>query len=174
MTPTMTWRPARTFDDAEIIRHLRNAGRQWMADTAHITQDDQRAWWREACELPARDFVCRIASTVRPAALPGSGPIPDLIDSAVGYGILARRDGRMWVSLVVDPGARGLGFGTEIYRLLARELAGEPVYAAIHRGNVRSRRAAERAGYVLDLDVVAPVPDCLRPTDWPVLRGGMR
>ena len=136
--------------DAEAVRTLRNAGRAWFSSTQIITPAQQREWWNAR----PRHFQHCI--------LVGFGDA-----YPIGYGMLIERAGRSWVSLAVDPDARGGGVGTEIYKLLAAH-AGTPVFAAIWRDNLASRRAAEHAGYVFD-DAV-PAPGVQHPGEWIVLR----
>lgn len=122
-----------------------------MGDACAITHGDQVRWW--ASESRREGFACLLVG-----------------DPPVGYGMLRRRaDGRRWVSLVVDPGSRGRGIGSEIYRALARIASpDERIYAGIRRDNVRSIAAATRAGYAVDDVVLAPAPD---PGAWIVMRG---
>lgn len=144
-------RLASTAEDAEVVRRIRNAGRDWFDDDHEVSTREQARWWPAALR---RDGFCCV--------LLGEPPI--------GYGMLQpRSDGRRWVSLAVAPGARGQGAGTEIFRAL-RALArtGESIYAGIRRDNLRSLAAARRAGYEVDDTVIAPATD---PADWIVLRG---
>ena len=116
--------------DGELVRVLRNAGRQWMTrDAREIGPDEQRTWWAqrdpEACPI----WLAQIASTT------------------VGYGLLRHDvDGRTWCSLAVSPRWRGYGFGSAIYRDLACAHAGE-TWAEILADNTPSIRACLRAGF---------------------------
>lgn len=158
---TTIWRHATTSEDAELVRKLRNQGRSWFHQDHYINEENQAMWWHRMMGLPPQDFVCLVPAIIRPGM-------------PVGYGMLARRgDGRLWVSLAVDTASHGQGMGAEIYKLLARQMTTEPVYAAIRRDNLASRRAAEKAGYIEDRTVTAPnVPDVGVAADWPVMRGG--
>jgi len=147
----MFWRQAKTVEDAEVVRLLRNAGREWFHSSDLITPEQQHAWWMTMSALPAWDFWCILVGL----------PI-------VGYGMLTRRDGRLWVSLCVDPKVRGHGYGTEIYRLIRRSASVAPVYAAIRSDNLPSLRAARTAGYV---DSKVPAPGPTTAADWIVLEG---
>jgi RimJ/RimL family protein N-acetyltransferase len=58
-------------------------------------------------------------------------------------------DGRRFVSVVVAPERRGQRFGVRIIMAATHSwLAHFPLYATVHRDNVASWRAFERAGYV--------------------------
>lgn len=153
----MKWRYAHTLDDAELVRVIRNGGREWFADVAEITAENQAEWWRVVSALPTRDFICILASS--------NG---DRLK--MGYGMLQRRAGNLWVSLAVDVSHRGDGLGTKIYGLLPT-LTTEPVYAGILVKNIASRRAADKAGY--RTVSVPPIPDvppaCQR--DWVIMKG---
>lgn len=143
------WRELATLDDAEAIRRIRNDGRAWFRDGDAITEEEQRAWLESVLARSGRDFICYVVG-----------------DPIVGYGMLQRRDGRLWISLAVDLSRRGQGIGSEIYKGLAR-FADEEVFAAIRVENIPSRRAAERAGYVSRSEV-AP-PDGALPEEWIVM-----
>jgi GNAT superfamily N-acetyltransferase len=64
----------------------------------------------------------------------------------VGYALLSEREVKTWISLGLLPEARGRGLGTRIYRHFTG------VWAEIRSDNIASRRAAEKAGYVLSSD----------------------
>jgi GNAT superfamily N-acetyltransferase len=142
------WRQAWSLEDAEIVRQLRNAGRDWFGDAHAITSDEQRAWW----EAHKDEIRCILVG-----------------DPPVGYGMLVRREDRFWVSLAVSPEARGLGWGRKIYEVLAQIAGDEPIYAGIRRDNVASRRAAEHAGFT-PVAVDPPGVELACREDWIVLR----
>lgn len=127
----MNVRPVTTDDDVEMLRVIRNSGRQWMTRmTSEITREQQRTWWE------ARDpVVCPIW-------------IASVAQTTIGYGLLRRDGGRWWASLAVRPSMRGQGFGTQIYRYLALATP-EDVWAEIYADNTASLRAALRAGFQL-------------------------
>jgi RimJ/RimL family protein N-acetyltransferase len=139
------WRHVETEADIDRVLELRNQGRVWFGAVAPITREQHHSWWAEQ----------------RPLCILVGEP-------AVGYGMLRRREERLWVALVVDEDSRGQGIGTEIYKLLV-ELVTEPIYAAIHIDNGASGRAAIKAGFVPD-PFVAP-PDIKNVDDWIVLKG---
>lgn len=116
--------------DGELVRVLRNAGRQWMTrDARELTPDAQRAWWAQRDPLACPIWLAEIARTT------------------VGYGLLrSGDDGRTWCSLAVAPRWRGHGFGAQIYRYLACAHAGE-TWAEILADNTPSIRACLRAGF---------------------------
>jgi RimJ/RimL family protein N-acetyltransferase len=115
--------------DAEIVRQIRNSGRQWMTrDTAEITAEAQRAWWAKRDPRVCPIWIASIAAT------------------DIGYGLLRREGDRLWASLAVLPQFRGQGYGTMIYRWLALATL-EPVWAEILADNTPSIRACLRAGY---------------------------
>lgn len=115
-----------TADDLEFVRQLRNSNRELMTrDTREITPEEQAAWWHTLPDL----YVFEASSDAH-----SSGMV------RVGYALYTFRNGRDWISLVVAPEFRGLGFGTEIYRYRT------PVSAEILLDNWPSRRSAEKAG----------------------------
>lgn len=116
--------------DGELVRVLRNAGRQWMTrDAREIGPDEQRTWWARRDPVACPIWLAEIAQTT------------------VGYGLLrAGDDGRTWCSLAVSPRWRGHGFGSAIYRYLACAHAGE-TWAEILADNTPSIRACLRAGF---------------------------
>lgn len=120
-----------TEEQAEQVRQIRNAGREWMTrDTREIGPDEQAAWFRNGGATSARIWLMYEAET------------------AIGYGLLRREGDRVWCSLAVLPQHRGHGYGTAIYRYLALSTA-ESVWAEILADNTPSLRAALRAGFQL-------------------------
>lgn len=126
--PLLTWRPVRTPDDVECVRVIRNAGRQWMTrNTDEITPEQQEIWWQRE----GRNHRMYLFTA-------------DGVD--VGFGMCRVIGGREWITLAVHPDHRGRRYGTWIYRVL-----GSPgLCAEIRKDNEASRRAALRAGYVLE------------------------
>ncbi len=117
--------------DAEIVRTIRNSGREWMTrDTSEITSEQQRAWWSKRDRVTCRIWIARIALT------------------DIGYGLLKSEDDRVWCSLAVLPQFRGQGYGTMIYRYLALATPCE-VWAEVYADNTPSLRACLKAGYQL-------------------------
>lgn len=115
--------------DGELIRQIRNSGRQWMTrDAREIGRDEQRTWWarRDAAAVPI--WIASIAAT------------------PIGYGLLRADSERTWCSLAVLPRERGRGYGSAIYTFLAHATAAD-VYAEILADNTPSIRACLRAGY---------------------------
>jgi len=128
----MDVRPVTTEDEVEIVRQIRNAGRQWMTrHTDEISPAQQRAWWAGLDHAGTKLYLFSIAVT------------------PIGYGMLRLLDGRVWCSLAVWPHERGQGHGTAIYRYLAHCQLGWDVWAEIYADNTPSLRAALRAGYTL-------------------------
>jgi GNAT superfamily N-acetyltransferase len=126
----LTFREVTTeLADAEIVRTIRNSGREWMTrDTRHIDPIEQAAWWAKRDPARCRIWVARLSAT------------------DVGYGLLRREGDRVWASLAVLPQFRGQGFGAAIYRWLALATP-EQVWAEILADNTPSIRACLRAGY---------------------------
>ena len=117
--------------DAELVRQIRNSGRQWMTrDTAEISSEQQRAWWARRDPAACPIWLASVAAT------------------PIGYGLLRRSSDRTWCSLAVLPAHRGHGYGTAIYTWLALATV-EEVWAEIYADNTPSLRAALRAGYEL-------------------------
>lgn len=115
--------------DAEIVRTIRNSGRQWMTrDTHELTATEQAAWWARRDPVTCPIWIARISAT------------------DVGYGLLRRESGRVWASLAVLPQFRGQGYGSDIYRYLALAVPVD-VWAEILADNTPSIRACLRAGY---------------------------
>ncbi len=121
-----------TDADIEVVRVIRNAGRQWMTeDTSEVSTEQQRNWWQVA--RWAADTKLVVYREKRNPRI-------------IGYGLISRRNGGLVVSLAVAPEHQGVGYGTEIYRDLASR-ASEPVMAKIRADNKASIRAVEKAGY---------------------------
>lgn len=117
------------LSDAEIVRVIRNSGRQWMTrNTCEITPEQQRVWWQSLDHMTCRVWIARVAIT------------------DIGYGLLRHEGGRVWCSLAVPPQFRGQGYGTMIYRWLALATP-DAVWAEILADNTPSIRACLRAGY---------------------------
>lgn len=125
-----------TDEEVEVMRVIRNDGREWMTEDTHeISIGEQRAWWEKSKQRAHKNFLPVFYRT-------GGNP------TIVGYGVLDRRDNDLMVSLAVAPVYRGLGFGQQIYEHLAK-LAGEEVTAVIRKDNAASIKAVTRAGYTL-------------------------
>lgn len=128
----MDMRQATTEWDAEVIRVIRNSGRQWMTrDTKEIGYDHQQAWWaRRATDEAMRIWIASVATT------------------DVGYGLLRFEARQWWASLAVLPRYQGQGYGTDIYRYLAAS-TDQSVYAEILADNTPSIKACLGAGYTI-------------------------
>ena len=128
----MDMRRATTEWDAEVVRVIRNSGRQWMTrDTKEITYDQQQAWWKRlAIDEPMRIWIASVATT------------------DVGYGLLRLDARQWWASLAVLPRYQGQGYGTDIYRYLAAS-TDQDVYAEILADNTPSIKAWLGAGYTI-------------------------
>lgn len=128
----MDMRRATTEWDAEVIRVIRNSGRQWMTrDTKEITYDQQQAWWvRRATDEAMRIWIASVATT------------------DIGYGLLRFEARQWWCSLAVLPRYQGQGYGTDIYRYLAAS-TDQDVYAEILADNTPSIKACLGAGYTI-------------------------
>lgn len=105
------------------VAFIRNAGRHWYTRNTEYIEPLQQTYWFLTAE---RDlWVAKLAGEV------------------VGYALLDHRDdGTTWIGLGVDPAHHGRGIGAAIY-------ARFPSFAEIRSDNIASRRAAEKAGYVL-------------------------
>ncbi len=128
----MDMRRATTDWDAEVIRVIRNSGRQWMTrDTREITYDQQQAWWKRlGLDEPMRIWIASVALT------------------DIGYGLLRFDAQQCWCSLAVLPRYQGQGYGTDIYRYLAAS-TDQDVYAEILADNTPSIKACLGAGYTI-------------------------
>ena len=139
MTVTVVLLPRRAESEAdfEAVRLIRNAGRQWMADTREITPE-QQAEFQRTLEHPVWVYE----------TLPGE---------IAGYGLVRRGEDRhAYVSLAVHPAQRGCGIGTAIYRDLRRQWQhDQEVWAVIRTDNTPSIRAALAADYVVTNRIVA-------------------
>lgn len=148
----MPFRPLATFEDAEVVREIRNEGRQWMGSQALLSRSDQQRWFDRVSCLPARDFCCCLVG-----------------DPPSGYGMIERRsDGRLWITLAVRETARGRGLGTQIYADMVH-CAREPIFAGIRRDNAASLRSAEKAGYRLVVGIDPPGISADETAQWVVL-----
>jgi GNAT superfamily N-acetyltransferase len=135
----MTFRELTTFEDAEVVREIRNEARQWMGSQELLGRVDQLRWFNRVSRLSPRDFYCYLTG-----------------DPPSGYGTVERRsDDRLWITLAVRETARGRGTGARIYTEMASR-ASEPIYAGIRISNASSRRAAEKAGYRLVTGICPP------------------
>lgn len=115
--------------DAEIVRVIRNSGRQWMTrDPREISASEQAAFWARRDPVTCRIWIARIALT------------------DIGYGLLRCEGDRVWCSLAVLSQFRGQGYGTMIYRYLALATLVD-VWAEILADNTPSIRACLSAGY---------------------------
>lgn len=115
--------------DLEMLRQIRNSGRQWMTrHTAEISPEQQQAWWAALDHAGTKVWLFRESAT------------------DIGYGLVRLENGRAWCSLAVLPRYQGQGYGTQIYRWLALSQAWD-MYAEILADNTPSIRAALRAGY---------------------------
>ena len=148
---TVVWRYARSIEDVEALRLLRNAGREWFGDPREISSGDQIAWW----EANKENVRC---------VLVGEPPI--------GYGMISHREGRLWISLGVDRVARGQGWGRKIYELIGQLVSSDetPIFAAIRADNIASIRAATHAGYSHVEDVPPPGVALEDQRNWIVFR----
>jgi len=128
----MDMRRATSEWDAEVIRVIRNSGRQWMTrDTREITYDAQQLWWaRFSTEETMRIWIASVATT------------------DIGYGLLRFEARQWWASLAVLPRYQGQGYGTDIYRYLAAS-TDQDVYAEILADNTPSIKACLGAGYTI-------------------------
>jgi RimJ/RimL family protein N-acetyltransferase len=127
----MDYRLAVTEWDAEVVRVIRNTGRQWMTrDTREITYDAQQAWWSNRNPKECPIWIASIAAT------------------DIGYGLLRYDAGRWWASLAVLPRYQGNGYGSGIYTYLALSTV-EDVYAEILADNTPSIKACLSAGYTI-------------------------
>jgi len=128
----MDMRRATTEWDAEVVRVIRNSGRQWMTrDTREITYDAQQLWWaRFSTEETMRIWIASVATT------------------DIGYGLLRFEARQWWASLAVLPRYQGQGYGTDIYRYLAAS-TDQDVYAEILADNTPSIKACLGAGYTI-------------------------
>lgn len=127
----MIMRLATTEWDAEIVRVIRNTGRQWMTrDTREISYDQQRTWWATHMQNSYRIWIGRVAET------------------DVAYGLLRLEAQRWWCSLAVLPRYQGQGYGCEMYRYLASAID-QDVYAEILADNTPSIKACLNAGFII-------------------------
>lgn len=105
------------------VAAIRNAGRDWYTRNTHFIEPQEQIDWFLSGE---RDLW-----------------VADYFGLVVGYALLDHRpDGTTWIGLGVDPAYHGRGIGEQIYRRF-------PSFAEIRADNIASRRAAEKAGYVL-------------------------
>lgn len=127
--PTLAMWEAVDEEDAEIVRQIRNLGREQMTnDPREITPEQQAAWWA------ARDpEACRVW-------------IAAMGQMAVGFGMLRLAHGRWWATLAVRPEFRGRGFGTDLYRHLLAECPGD-LWIEVRADNMPSLNSARRAGF---------------------------
>lgn len=126
----MMFREATTEWDAEVVRIIRNSGRQWMTrDTREITYAQQQGWWSIRNPDICWVYIGRISET------------------DVGYGMLRLLDDdRWWASLAVLPRYQGNGYGTQIYQHLALS-TDQDVWAEILADNTPSIKACLNAGF---------------------------
>jgi len=126
--------PVTDLVDIEDMRQIRNTCRAGFAhDTAIITPDQQRQWWRDnAGKLIAYLYI-------------------DRRDSVVGYGLLRQtEDGRWWSSVAVLPGHGGHGYGKAITSHIARQSPTGTTHAQARKDNPQADRIHDRR----DWDVI--------------------
>jgi RimJ/RimL family protein N-acetyltransferase len=125
----MIFRAAVSGWDAEVVRIIRNSGRQWMTrDTHAISYDEQQQWWAARDADTCRIWIGRVAAT------------------DVGYGLIRLHAGKWWASLAVHPRYQRQGYGTAIYRHLALSID-QDVWAEILADNTPSIKACLNAGF---------------------------
>lgn len=123
----MIARLVQTTADAECVRQLRNAGREWMTnDTHEITPEEQQNWWSHINPTQVHLWLYDNENTV-------------------GFGMLRWEDNRWWLTLAVHPLWRGKGFGTSIYQHLRQQTP--EVWCRILENNIASLKAAQHAGF---------------------------
>lgn len=128
----LTPRRATGATDAEALRVIRNSCAEYMTgNPREIAAEEQARWW-------ASDARRGMAIWLFDAP---SGP--------VGFGLIRMVGGRWWATLGLLPEWRGMGHGTAIYRHL-REHCPADLHIDVLLTNVRSARAAERAGFRLE------------------------
>lgn len=130
----------------EIVRRIRNEGRQWMTENSEeISPEEQRTWWEKSSQLSDSDFrLCLFTGYVT-----FSGMLSQKTHKAsnfVGYGMLTRREDVLHISLAVDQRYRNQGYGAKIYDNMCSSID-EPVNAVILKNNIASIRAAVKAGF---------------------------
>ncbi len=132
-------KPVETDMELEIVRLIRNSGRQWMTENTNaISSTEQKKWWANRSD-DLKMFVYWLKSS-------------DQQKMHVGYGLLSRRDdSKLYVSLAVMEPMRGKGIGVQIYSDLV-ERVNEPVYAVILKNNIASIKAAEKAAFKFQED----------------------
>jgi RimJ/RimL family protein N-acetyltransferase len=125
-------RPVTTEQDVEMLRQVRNSGRQWMTrHTDAISPEQQAAWWAQLDHASVKVWLFSESAT------------------DIGYGLVRLEKGRAWCSLAVLPRYQGQGYGTQIYRWLALSQPQWDMWAEIYADNTPSLRAALKAGYQL-------------------------
>ncbi len=139
-TEAMTLIPRRieTDADVQVMRELRNEGREGFAhDQSYIQEERQRLWWA----TNKRHMLGWLYSVLVTSVLPDDG---SQIKATMGYGLLRQTldDGRWWSSVAVAPWARGHGYGTQIMRHLVGEAPGR-VWAEVLEHNTASLRMHE-------------------------------
>lgn len=107
----------RSAEDVERLRVLRNECRKFMTGDTKTISKKAQAAWWAAA--PRRAWLFG--------------------DDAFAY--IKREGGRNWITLGITKKARGEGLGTLIYYTL------RPCWARIHKDNIASLRAAQKAGY---------------------------
>ena len=121
---------ARTIEDAEYLRRIRNTCREYMTgDNREIGRADQAAWWRS--EARHRNAIWLFAPAY---------------SKPVGFGLFRMEDGRWWATLGLLPEWRGRGHGVDIYRHLIAHCPGD-LWIRVLLTNPGSARAAEKAGF---------------------------
>lgn len=141
----------RPVDDADAIRLLRwwndRETRRFSGDGAPVTLDDHLAW-----------FFRNIPHDHWHVALAARGTLDPVPVGAVRFdqGASELRD-HWWISVVVAPEHRGLGFGSRLIAIGTEEFWQRgvpganvymvPVYARVHSLNKPSLAAFAKAGY---------------------------
>jgi len=124
--------PALTLADAEAMRIVRNACRQFMTnDTREISAEDQRLWFAILDRSTMRPFVYRVD------------------DQVIGYGLIKFVDNRWWISGGLLSGWRGYGHGKRLFSALADlvRVDGKTCWLTVREDNFVARRTYLSLGF---------------------------
>lgn len=116
--------PVKHARDVELLRQLRNkCVGTFVNYNEAITEKQQWLWWRSEPDV----YPWLYRSLVN--------------DDLLGFGMLARKDEALWLTLGVVPEHRGQGWGTIITTHQRLQGAGEPVYSKILLSNLAALHA---------------------------------
>jgi len=127
-------REARSLRDAQAMRAIRNACREYMTNnTSEISSFEQFKWWLQV----------RWNKDWKLYLLWHNG-------DPVGYGILRKKDCKWWVTGGLVEHSRGIGLGRDLFTLLTKTAMESPsasVYLEVRLTNTKALNLYRSIGF---------------------------